>query len=190
MTTVPVLGMDPSLTNWGLAHGHYDLGTGQIQMDTVGVVQPEKLQGKQIRNNSNDLHRAFQLASAVQAAAADARAIFVEVPHGSQSARAMASYGVCVGILGSLTAQGIQFFEVTAGEVKLATVGSKGASKQAIVSRAVNAHPNINWPYQTRKGQTEIVMGKAEHMADAIGAIEAGVQTPQFKQLLQFIQAA
>ena len=189
MTTISVLGMDPSLNNWGLAFGQYFTDTNQIQINSIDVIQPASLEGKQTRTNSSDIYRASQLSQQARKACDGATAVFIEVPHGSQSSRAMASYGICIGILGSLKAQNQEFFEVTANELKLATTGQKGASKQAIIDRAIQNYPHINWPYQTQKGQTKVVTGKAEHMADAIGAIEAGILTPAFRQMLQFIAA-
>lgn len=188
--TIPVLGMDPSLRNWGLAYGLYDLVTGELSVKTLDVICPPQPQGKQVRQNSKDLMASEALFDKAYKAAQNATAVFVEVPVGSQSARAMASYALCVGVLGSLRAMGIPFFEVTPGEVKLATIGKKTASKMEIINRAMNHHPNANWPMQTKKGVTTPVVGSAEHMADAIGAIEAGIELPLFKQTLQFMKTA
>lgn len=92
--------------------------------------------------------------------------------------RAMASYGICVGVLGALRATGIPFFEVTPNEVKLAAVGSKVATKDTMINWAKHQHPEANWPKAA---------SKAEHMADATAAIYAGLRTNEFKQLIQFI---
>ena len=190
MNKLPVVGFDPSLNNWGVAKGYYDLTRGSIQIESVQVIQPEFSTGKQVRQNSKDLERATALFQGAVEACQNARAVFVEVPVGSQSARAMASYGICAGVLGALRAQGVPFFEITPNEVKLATVGKKTASKQQIIERAVGLYPTANWPMKTKNGEQVPVASKAEHMADAIGAIEAGIQLPAFKQLLQFTQAA
>mgnify|MGYP001774823099 CR=1 FL=1 len=188
--TIPVVGFDPSLNNWGLAKGWYDPGANHLHIDTVDVINPEFSTGKQVRQNSKDIERATALYHGAFAHSRGIKAVFVEVPVGSQSARAMASYGICAGVLGALRAQGIPFFEITPNEVKLATVGKKTASKQQIIERAVGLYPTANWPMKTKNGEQVPVASKAEHMADAIGAIEAGIQLPAFKQLLQFTQAA
>lgn len=187
MSLIPVLGMDPSLNNWGLAKGYFDTETMKLSITELDLINPEFSSGKTVRQNSKDLERARQLAFKAASAVGDAQAVFVEVPVGSQSARAMASYGICVGVLGALRAQNIPFFEVTPTEVKLATIGKKTASKAEIIERAVAAYPQANWPLVTRNGETNVVMSKAEHMADAIGAIEAGIQTEQFRSVLPFI---
>ncbi len=187
---IRVLGMDPSLNNWGLAYGLYYPDTGQLSISTVDVINPDFSTGKQVRQNSKDMERAEALMTGAMKACEGATVVFVEVPVGSQSARAMASYGICAGVLGALRAQGIPFFEITPTEVKLATVGKKTASKAEIIDRAVGLHPDANWPMITQKGITRVSTTKAEHMADAIGAIEAGLQLPLFKQSLQFMNAA
>lgn len=181
-----VVGMDPSLRNWGISFGTFNLDTNEIKVKTVRVVTPVLPEGKQIRQNSLDLEAAKQLCVSALDAAADAEAIFVEVPIGSQSARAMASYGICVGILGALRATGKPFFEVTPTEVKLASVGIKTATKRQMINWAVQKHPDANWPFHTIKGVQQISEAKAEHMADAAAAIHAGVHTNEFKQLINF----
>mgnify|MGYP005611262131 FL=1 len=85
-----VVGMDPSLRNWGLSIGTLDLDTKQVVIDEVAVVNPTLPKGKQVRQNSLDLESAKQLCAKTLAAVNGAQAIFVEVPIGSQSARAMA----------------------------------------------------------------------------------------------------
>lgn len=186
MSLIPILGMDPSLSNWGLASGHYDTETKKVSIHTLDVINPKFSTGKTVRQNSKDLERARQLAFKAALACKNAQCVFVEVPVGSQSARAMASYGICVGVLGALRAQGIPFFEITPTEVKLATVGKKTASKAEIIERAVALHPNANWPTVTRNGVQTVSATKAEHMADAIGAIEAGIQQDQFLAMTKF----
>lgn len=182
---IPVLGMDPSLRNWGLASGMLDLDTGHFDLQLIDVIQPLELQGKQVRNNSNDLHMAEQLASGFRGLAQRAKVIFVEVPVGSQSARAMASYGVCIGILGTLRSNGIQVIEVTATEVKLALAGMKDATKGEMIAAAMTRYPQAEWPMHRGK-----IANKAEHCADAVGAIHAGVKTPVFQNLMRLFETA
>lgn len=182
---ITVLGMDPSLRNWGLASGLLDLTTGILDDPLLELICPTDLAGKQVRQNSSDLHLAEQIATQAIPAARKAKAIFVEVPVGSQSSRAMASYGVCVGVLGTIRALGVPLIEVTATEVKLALTADKLATKAKMIAEATKLYPNSNWtgfyPGQ-RKGK---VSDKAEHVADAIGAIHAGVNTSTFRNLMR-----
>ena len=181
---IPVLGMDPSLRNWGLAFGELDLDTGELSTPRLSIIQPKDLQGKQVRQNSNDLHLAEQLSTGVIPVAECAKVIFVECPVGSQSARAMASYGVCVGVLGAIRAAGIPLIEVTALESKLALTGLREATKRQMIDAAHAYYPDANWP--RHKGT---VPNTAEHLADAIAAIHSGVRTPTFQNLMRLFKA-
>lgn len=184
---ITVVGMDPSLRNWGLAKGTYNLDTKKIEIYTLGLVNPVLPTGKQVRQNSTDLESAYQLYQGAGDIAIGAHAVFVEVPVGSQSARAMASYGICVGVLGALRANDVPFFEVTPIEVKLATVGTKTATKQEMIQWAMAAHPEADWPMYKQHGKDMVSEAKAEHMADAIAAIYAGLACNSFKQMLPFL---
>jgi Holliday junction resolvasome RuvABC endonuclease subunit len=180
---IPVLGMDPSLRNWGLASAMLDLDTGVMDTPYLQLVCPEDLKGKQTRNNSNDLHLAEQLGTPVLDAVKRAKVIFVEVPVGSQSSRAMASYGICVGILGVVRSLQIPLIEVTANECKLALTGIKNATKAQMIAEAVKLYPLANFPRHGGK-----ITQKSEHVADAISAIYAGVNTPTFQNLMRLFK--
>lgn len=187
MSLIRVVGFDPSLRNWGVATGSIDMDRGVLVLDHVDVIQPLLSTGKQVRQNSLDLEAANQLASRALAYAKGAQAIFVEVPVGSQSARAMASYGICVGVLGALRATGIPFFEVTPTEVKLITK-DRNATKLDMIEWAMTQHPEAPWPMFKQNGVVQVSQAKAEHMADATAAIYAGVRTTSFKQSLHLMQ--
>ena len=178
-----VVGFDPSLRNWGISKG--TLTPKGLLIHEVDLINPALTKSKQVRQNSLDLEPAKQLCQGALKAAEDADAIFVEVPVGSQSARAMASYGICVGILGALRATGIPFFEVSPNEVKLSTVGKKTATKQEMIEWAMNAHPEANWPTYNQHGKLLVSEAKAEHMADATAAIYAGMATNEFQQIIR-----
>lgn len=188
---IPVVGLDPSLTHWGISEGDLDLTTGYLTPTKLTVVEPEKLVGKQVRVNSNDMHCAEQLAAAVIPPCQKAKIVFVECPVGSQSARAMASYGVCVGILGAVRSLDIPLIEVTAGAVKQALTGSKNATKQQMIDAGVRLYPEASWPRYEQGGKgfkKGDIHSKAEHVADGLGAIHAGVHTPEFKNLLRLFE--
>lgn len=184
---IRVVGFDPSLLNWGIATGWVDPRSCALEIDTLSVTSPVLPNKKQVRNNSRDLEAAKQLSEGVAKAIQGAQAIFVEVPVGSQSARAMASYGICVGILGALRASSIPFFELTPTEIKLAGPGKKTATKIQMIQWATKTHPDANWPTYKRNGEVLISEGTAEHMADAVAAIHAGIASSPFQQLLTFL---
>lgn len=179
-----VVGFDPSLRNWGIAIGELDLSTMLLKVSHLSVTRPVLPEGKQVRQNSEDLEAAVQLTAAAVEAARGANAIFVEVPVGSQSAAAMKGYGVCIGVLGALRAGGIPFFEVTPTEVKVVATKKRDATKKEMIGWAMAKHPEAPWPMQTKMGVTSPVESSAEHMADAVAAIHAGMTCNQFQQLL------
>lgn len=177
-----VVGLDPSLRNWGIAIGH--LTQDELLVHRLETICPVLPTGKQVRQNSSDLESAMQLFTAASMATQDAQAVFVEVPVGSQSARAMASYGICVGVLGALRASNIPFFEVTPTEVKLVATGKKTATKLDMIQWAMEMQPAAGWPTYLQHGKQVVSEAKAEHMADAIGAIYAGIKLSAFKQMM------
>ncbi len=190
MNEINVVGFDPSLRNWGIAVGRLNPNTMRLTIDNLDVSRPIELKGKQVRQNSKDVEVAYQHFMASTKVAERAQAVFVEVPVGSKSARAMASYGICVGVLGAIRGAGIPFFEVTPDQVKKVSVGKKTATKDEMIAWAMQTHPEAPWPMQTQKGVTSVVSGTAEHMADAIAAIYAGMATAEFQRTLSFLKAA
>ena len=187
MSIIQVVGFDPSLRHWGIARGAYCTTTKKLTIQHLSVVEPEIPTGKQVRQNSKDLHAAHQLMVAAMSAAKGAAALFVEVPVGSQSARAMAGYAICVGVLGAIRAQGIPFYEVTPTETKVIATGKKTATKSEMISWATTQHPEADWPYYYRNNEQLISEAKAEHMSDAVATIYAGIAGNQFQQALHQI---
>lgn len=188
MALLRVVGMDPSLRHWGMACGLYDTDTNSLRITHMEVIEPVIPSGKQVRQNSKDLEAAHQHGLAILRIVEEADAIFVEVPMGSQSARAMASYALCVGVLGMLRAMGVSFFEQTFAEVKKAATNKATASKKEMIDWATSVHPEANWPYYNRNGKQLISEAKAEHLADAIAAIYAGVASNEFRTALALLK--
>ena len=77
--------------------------------------------------NMDDLRRAKQLGAAMLEFFEGVDHIYVEIPVGSQSARAMASYGICVGIIAAL---GDRVIRISSKDVKLIATNNPKASKQ------------------------------------------------------------
>lgn len=179
-----VVGIDPSLSNFGLAKGYYYRDENVFELDELKLVEtsPDNKNKKVVRKNSDDLTRAGKLFKATKAFIEDVDVVIAEVPVGSQSARSMASYGICVGILASLN---IPIIQVTPQEVKVIATGSKTASKQDMIDWAYATYPKSNFIFHTRNGQ-QILSNKNEHLADAIATIHAGIASDTFQQLLKF----
>lgn len=178
-----ILGADPSFSNWGLAEGVYDPVTDKLVINWLDVISPVISKTKQTRQSSVDLQRAKQLAKGFIERVKLADVIAAEVPHGSQSARAMAGYGVCIGILGMIGNLRIPLIEVNAIETRTVITGKREATKAQAIAWAMAKHPEAPWPMQTKKGVSSVVESKAEHMADAIAAIYAAMETDTFKTM-------
>lgn len=185
---INVVGIDPALRNFGFAHGTYDTDTGEIEITNLVLAQTESMDkktAKTVRKNSDDLARASILHSAMQEEAKKAVFAFIEVPVGSQSSRAMASYGVCVGVIASCP---IPYFQLTPSEVKLIATGSKHASKEEMIMWATEKHPDANWLKRKSKGAM-VLLNDNEHLADAVATIYAGVNGAEFQKAVAMFTA-
>lgn len=190
MAILKVVGIDPAMRNFGLVRGTIDLGDPNFafEIETLELVTTEtdKETKKTVRKNSDDLLRARKLHKAVQLFVQDANMVFAEIPVGSQSARAMASYGMCIGILASIKKPLVQ---LTPTEVKLASVGDKNASKEAMIAWATSAYPDANWLSTKRNGKVTFTKNN-EHLADAVATIHAGILSDQFLQAVSVLAVA
>lgn len=191
--TVRVVGLDPALRNLGVVIAEVDLDDPDYSFKVVEMklVQPkdEAKKAKTVRKNSDDLRRAKELHKALQEACKSARFAFVEVPVGSQSARAMASYGICIGVLASCP---LPMIQLTPTEVKVAATGIKTATKDEVIEAMAEAHPEAKWLTRKVKGEVTLLSSN-EHLADAMSAIKAGIETDEFRiaaAMLKSTQAA
>ena len=82
----------------------------------------------------------------------------------------------------------MEIIEVSPDENKMVFTGSKTATKELMIATATETYPNANWPTEMEKGKRRIIVSKAEHMADAVAAIHAGVQTPMFQNLMRLFK--
>jgi len=194
--SMKIVGMDPSLSNFGVVHATLDLDTMKIAPTAMTVVQTEpekdKKVRKQVRKNSEDLDRARTLYRGAMEAVDGPMMAFIEVPVGSQSARAMASYGVCLGVIAAV-AETLPIVQVTPTDVKLAGSGVKTATKHEMIEAMVAKYPDAPWPRYEQNGKGykkgDIHAGEAEHIADALAAIEAGIVSDEFRQTVAVFKA-
>ena len=171
--------MDPSMNHWGMCKGYLDLADGTLDVVSFKLIEPEVTTAKVVRKNSKDIDRSTYLYKEVREYIQGSDLLFAEVPVGSQSSRAQTGYGICVAILGSLIANTYSIIQVDPSSNKIALVGKKTASKSEMIKAAIDFYPNAPW---LRSGTR--IINKNEHLADAIGAIHAGVQTPEFNNYL------
>jgi Holliday junction resolvasome RuvABC endonuclease subunit len=177
MKTIKIVGLDPSLRNFGIAIATLNLETMELRIDDLRLVETGAEGGKVVRKNSDDLRRAKMSYDGMVAACNGASFAIAEVPVGSQSARAMLSCGVCIGVLAACP---IPLIQVTPSEVKLAAIGEKNASKIEMIEWGMTKYPDANWMMRKSKG-IMVAQNCNEHLADAVAAIEAGLKTEQFK---------
>jgi hypothetical protein len=96
----------------------------------------------------------------------------------------MASYGICVGVLGSLRAIGMPLFELQEREVKLVT-GKRTATKAEMIDWAHARYPDAAWP----RHQGALSAARCEHIADAVATVHAGVMHPEFHRLVRLLHS-
>lgn len=185
-----IVGMDPSYKNWGLCKGLYNTDTHKIHMQDVSLLKIPVVKNRKLRKQMTafekaeiDITRSIQLIKALDLYLQNCQVIFTEIPHGSQNSRAAVSMGILLALLGYIE-KDRKLIKVVANDIKLATIGHAQATKNEIVDRAVSLCPNLNWPTSKCQEQKRIDYGTAEHMADAMGAIEAGINLPEFKSYL------
>lgn len=188
-----LLGLDPSMSNFGIAKMTLDLDDMALTLDDLVLVKTEpeadKKKRKAVRQNSLDLERGRILHDALIQHAQGCQIAVAEVPVGSQSARAMASYGVCIGVLSACP---IPMIQVTPSEVKVAGFGVKSATKDEMIEWALQTYPAGPWLMRKAAGQM-VPTAANEHLADAVAAVHAGIHTDQFRQataLMRGLKAA
>lgn len=175
-----VLGIDPALRNFGFALAKVDVVENKIvEIKDLILVKTHQTKDTKQRRNSADLQSAKTLTSAVRKLTEQAFCSFAEVPIGSQSARAMASYGICIGIL---SGSNNEIFEVTPTEVKKRATGLRTATKEEMINWAVTKFPDAPWLKRKVKGQV-VLKNENEHLADAVGAINAGLHNTAWLEL-------
>lgn len=180
MSILQIIGVDPSMSNLGVAHGTLDLGNLDWQVSSVELTETKKGTDKTVRKSSDDYDRARQLYEALKGAEAGKAIAFVEMPIGSQSAAAMKSYGMCIQLIASMD---IPVIQVSPNEVKKFATGDRMATKEEMIAWAHEKFPTINWLQRAGK-----LLNKNEHLADAVGAINAGLKSDDFKALIVMLR--
>jgi len=183
---IKLLGIDPSLNNLGLAFADYDVDSGELSITGLKLVTTDSASGKTVRKSSDDLRRARLLYEGMNDACDGISIVCAEVPVGSQSARAMASYGICVGVLAGCT---LPFIEVSPNETKMAAVGIRTATKGEMIEWAMKKYPKAGWLTRKSKG-VAVPTNANEHLADAVAAIVAGTRTHEFRAAMKFYAAS
>lgn len=166
MSTLTLLGLDPSLRNWGFCLADYNPISQELNIQTGGVISfnPDKTQ----KQNIQDLHTAHTLYTTLKLLVKRADYYVAELPTGSQSSRAMVSYALCIGVLGSLWHTNPKLIPVSPTQVKNKVKAN--ASKQEIIDWCIDRHPDIlSWLPKAKS--------KQEHICDSIVALHLLTET-------------
>lgn len=171
---INIISFDPSLRNWGIAACTYYKGT--LEVMEVHIAKTNNTKG--IKQNASDIIAATTLYNAIIKGVEWADLICIEVPHGSQSSRAMVSYGVCVALIGVIQTINPNIIQVSANDVKAIVRTNKDhkPTKQEIIDWVKDKHPEANLPTTL----------SAEHICDAIVAVYAAMNTKEFKEKYEY----
>lgn len=169
--------IDSSLANTGVAVGSINQA-GDITITSISLTETKKSKNKQVRASSDSITRCRQTYDFVDAIIKKEMptVVFAETPSGSQSAAGMKSYGATCMLIAAISPPPI---EVTPIEVKVASFGSKTASKTDMINWAHGLYPDVQWD----KNKDGSLKNKNEHMADAIAIAHASVKTDVFKRI-------
>jgi Holliday junction resolvasome RuvABC endonuclease subunit len=190
MPAINIIGIDPSLTATGWCIASIDTETRKIvRILEIGLIETAPEKGKQVRKSSSNLARARTINQKLNERIREhgVKVGASEVPSGAQSASAALAFGIVTGLLAGLP---IPLIEVSPTEVKVASCNSKIADKEDMVRFALElpGSRECDWPIG-QKNDWEIPHGKrfigkkAEHPADACGAVKAAIDSEQFRQL-------
>lgn len=86
MSIIKVVGLDPSMNNFGMVKADLNLDTLDLTNVELLLSQPVIEETKTVRQNSKDLEKAKQHWEKLQSFIPAEAIVFVEVPVGSQSA--------------------------------------------------------------------------------------------------------
>lgn len=194
---IKAIGIDAAFANMGFAAVEIDIDPDlpmpHIDCDQLHLVSTEKDGSKQVRVSSDRLRRSQELREALLRVSKEAEAVvaFAEIPAAPQNASAAFAFGIAIGVLASCP---VPIIEVSPMEVKAAVAGKKvkkGASKAEIIEWAASRWPDAPWLRAAHAARSKNgllpagrLLAENEHCADALAAVVAGVQTPEFKRLV------
>lgn len=175
MSKIIVAGMDISLTNLALVKSTLDLKSGYLDEPKFKLITTAPSKDKTVVKRLDDVTRCRELYLGFQQYITGVDVLFVELPTGSQMYNGAKSYAVsCY----TLATTDIPYILIDPKYLKQCTAG-KGATKKEMIAWAREEFPDMNIPKAANR---------AEHVADALGAIYAGVTTNEFKLITSGIK--
>ncbi|WP_063894860.1 hypothetical protein [Burkholderia anthina] len=180
---IKVAGLDPSMSNFGVALADLDVDSMELKVIDLILIETEPDQTKQVKKVSDDLRRAYEVREGMlKALQGRAHVAFSEIPLGSAAKynNAIFNAGFVIGVLASCP---IPIIEVFPMDVKMAAVGHRQAAKEEMIEWAVTKYPTAPWKTRTLRGKPVLTKSN-EHLADAVAAIHAGIETRDFEQMI------
>ena len=184
MPIMKIAAIDPSLANFGMAKMNLDLQTMKFDILDFMLIETDRQVSKQVRQNSDDLRRCKLIYRGFSEFVKDCAVVFAEIPSGAQSASALKALAMVTGLLAGCPKPLIQ---VQPAETKIATVGTRTASKEEMIAWAAETYPDAAWLRVRKSGK---LLAKNEHLADACAIAHAGIATDQFLQVVALWRSA
>ena len=169
-----IAGVDPAFRAVGMVKAIFTPGHDIGNITASGLIQTEKTKEKGLYVNQDDLVACRKLFNGFHEFMRGVDIAIVELPQGSQGARASVGYGVCSMLIATLT---IPVIIVRANDVKKYGAG-KNANKTQMIEWAESIFPALS---------TYGAKSRKEHVADAIGCLYAGVHTEQYKEMMSIM---
>lgn len=192
MSTIRLLGLDPSLTSTGWSVLEIDTDKREIvNVVAMGTIKTAPTKNKKMRKSSDDLARAKSIAQGLGQVIKEhnIKLAASEIPSGAQSASAAKAFGIVIGLLGWLP---VPILEVTPREVKLAACDSAVADKEDIMRWALTVTEGtpVHMEWKTgRKNEFEIehdgkyLAKTMEHQADSIAVGHTAAKGEEFRNI-------
>jgi len=172
-----LLGIDVGFRGTGLAV--LDIQTDRL-LETFSIRPKDNSRKEKIRKSANDVFRIRQIVEGMKIVLDtwNVRAAFIEFPSGSKSARAAWTMGLAGGvIIGVLDLRDIVCEYFSPYDVKMATVGARDASKEAVEKAVRRRWRDFDgWPK---------FKADREHACDAAGILACAERTSDIYRLLR-----
>ena len=169
-----VVGLDPSLRNFGVVKC---LVHPNDHIDIIDMCVIHSVVEKHQYNNIADLKSITPMITPLWEAVEDADLIFAELPVGSQSARAMVSYAVCVTLVALLISQGKSVI-ITRQSQRNKLVGIKQVTKKDMIDW-------FNTRFPSNPLFKKLKAAEREHVADAAASVVIGIQMLEYVEFLK-----
>jgi hypothetical protein len=184
---IKVLGVDGSMSNFGMARCEIDTETFAIEVLDLTLAQVLSETSKTVVKTADNYRRACDIRAAFLACCADVALVMAEIPlmitpHPKMppGAASLANHNSGL-VIGVLAGSPVPLIPVMPDDVKIAALNARRASKEEMIEWAMAKYPNAPWRMRKLHGKM-VPVADNEHLADAVAVVHAGVRTAQFMQ--------